>query len=261
VHVQIAAIWVKPSGAGPAVQLPLTNTPLNVDLLELTADNAALLIDEAAIEAGSYEWLAMDVNAAFDGNYDSYVMTEIGGQEEIHVPSGRVRLVSGFEIEANQAVQLLFDWDMRTGLVDPPGQPGYLLKPAFRMLDVTAYGVLQGTVAMSTIMDANDPNDCTVDDADQMVGNVVYVFAGLDVDPDDIDRIAADPVATADVVQNQAGDFVYRTLLTPGSYTVAFTCQAANDDPEVDETATAAPVEFLPAVNVTIAGDAVTVDF
>lgn len=259
VNVEIAAIWLKPAGSGPAFQVPLTTTPFTADLLELTDTNAALLIDEAVIEPGAYEWLAMDVNATFDGIYDSYVMTDAGGQEEIRVPSGRVRLVSGFEVPENQGVELLFDWDMRTGLVDPPGQPGYLLKPAFRMLEVSAFGALEGTIALTTVTDA--ANNCAVDDADLDVGNVVYVFANGDVTPDDVDGIAADPVAMAEATPNTAGDYAYRLMLEPGAYTVAFTCQAGNDDPEVDETGTADELDFLPAANATIAGSTVTVDF
>jgi hypothetical protein len=259
VNVEIAAIWLKPAGSGPAFQVPLTKTPFTADLLELTEANAALLIDEAVIEPGSYEWLAMDVNATFDGSYDSYVMTDAGGQEEIRVPSGRVRLVSGFEVPENQGVVLLFDWDLRKGLVDPPGQPGYLLKPAFRMLEVNAFGALEGTIALTTVTDA--ANNCAVDDADLDVGNVVYVFANADVTPDDVDGIVAEPVATAEAVPNTAGDYAYRLMLEPGAYTVAFTCQAGKDDPEVDETGTADEIDFLPTANVTIAGSTVTVDF
>ncbi len=259
VNVEIAAIWLKPAGSGPAFKLPLTTTPFRADLLELTDTNAALLIDEAVIEPGSYEWLAMDVNATFDGIYDSYVMTDAGGQEEIRVPSGRVRLVSGFEVPENQGVQLLFDWDMRQGLVAPPGQPGYLLKPAFRMLEVSAFGALEGTIALTTVTDA--ANNCAVDDADLDVGNVVYVFANNGVTPDDVDGIAADPVAMAEATPNSAGDYAYRLRLAPGDYTVAFTCQAGNDDPEVDETGTADEIDFLPPTNVTIAGSIVTADF
>ena len=240
----------------------------------LTDQAPALLIDGASVPPGSYEWLRMDVSADFDGVYDSYVVTDTGGQEEIRVPSGSVRLVGGFEIGANQAVKLLFDWDMRKGLVHPPGQPGYFLKPAFRMLSVDQLGVLSGTVgadvlsgtvAMDTIMGSGDPNHCLADDPnDPTVGNVVYVFAG-DVAPDavdDIDGIDPDPLTTIDVTQNDAGDFVYRTLIAPGDYTIAFTCQAANDDPEVDESATMTPIEFLPAVTLTVTADVpAVVDF
>jgi hypothetical protein len=252
VHVQIEALWLKPQG-GNAIELPLNGQTMTVDLLELTEDNAAILIDDADVAAGSYEWLAMDVNAQFDGIYDSYVMTNVGGQEEIRVPSSRVRLVSGFDVAANQAVRLLFDWDLRKGLVDPPGQPGYLLKPAFRVIDVTEFGRLSGTVAPATI---SDP-ECAVDDANVDVGNVVYIYEGASIVPDDIDEIDPEPVATAAVAQNQAGDYVYSTILLPSAYTVAFTCQAGNDDPEVDDT-----LEFTAPVNAGITADAnLVVDF
>jgi Domain of unknown function (DUF4382) len=248
VYVRITSMWIKPQGAGPAVQLPLANAPLTVNLLELTDTNAAILINEAVIEPGSYEWLAMDI-AAERNVRDSYVMTETGGEEEIElrVPSGRVRLVSGFVVPANQALRLLFDWDMRKGLVYPPGQGQYMLKPAFRMLDVTAYGVLQGTIPATTVGTSLDPaaNNCASDDnVDLTVGNVVYVFAS-GVTPDDVDE-TDDPVATVEATLNTAGDYVYRTLLEPGTYTVMFTCEAGNDDPEADD-----EITFLSPVGTT----------
>jgi Domain of unknown function (DUF4382) len=254
VHVKIDKIWLKPTD-GQAMELTLTNGPVTLDLLPLTDQDPALLIDSAEVPPGSYDWLRMDVSASFDGIYDSYVVTDIGGQEEVRVPSGTVRLVDGFDIGPNQAAKLLFDWDLRKGLVDPPGQPGYLLKPAFRMLNVQELGVLTGTVAADTIMGTGDPNHCLADNMDDpLVGNVVYVFAG-NVTPDDVDGIDPDPVATADVKQNDAGDFVYRTVIAPGDYTIAFTCQAKNDDPEVDESMTT-PIEFVSPVLQTITADA-----
>ena len=233
VYVKITSMWIKPQG-GPAVQLPLTTTPMTVNLMELTDKNAAILIDEAVIEPGSYEWLSMDV-AAERNVRDSYVMTEAGGEEEIElrVPSNRVRLVGGFEVPPNESVKLLFDWDMRQGLVYPPGQHQYMLKPAFRMLDVTAYGELKGTIAAATVGTSLDPavNNCAADDKiDLDVGNVVYVFSG-NATPDDVDG-TDDPVTTVKAARNTAGDYVYRTLLEPGSYTVVFSCEAGNDDPE-----------------------------
>jgi hypothetical protein len=261
VHVRITSMWIKPTG-GPAVQLALVNAPLDLNLLALTDTNAAILIDEAVIEPGSYEWLAMDV-AAERGVRDSYVLTETGGEEELElrVPSGRVRLVSGFEVPANQGVRLLFDWDLRQGLVYPPGQGQYLLKPAFRMLDVTAYGVLQGTITAATVGTSLDPatNNCAADDnVDLEVGNVVYVFAG-GVTPDDVDG-TDDPVTTIAATQNAAGDYVYRTLIDPGAYTVVFTCEGGNDDPEAAD-----EITFLNPVGttnpVTNTGDTTTVNF
>jgi hypothetical protein len=236
VYVKITSMWIKPQG-GPAVQLPLTTTPMTVNLMELTDKNAAILIDEAVIEPGSYEWLSMDV-AAERNVRDSYVMTEAGGEEEIElrVPSNRVRLVGGFEVPPNKSLQLLFDWDMRKGLVYPPGQGQYMLKPAFRMLDVTAYGELKGTIAAATVGTSLDPavNNCASDDKVNLdVGNVVYVFGG-NVTPDDVDG-TGDALATVKATRNSAGDYVYRTLVEPGTYTVVFSCEAGNDDPEAED--------------------------
>ena len=262
VYVKITAMWIKPQGAGPAVELPLTAAPLTVNIMELTDTNAAILVDGAVIAAGSYEWLAMDV-AAERNVRDSYVLTETGGEEEIDlfVPSGRLRLVGGFDVPENQAVQLLFDWDMRQGLVHPPGQDRYFLKPAFRMLDVTTFGTLEGTIAAATVGTSLDPatNNCASDDNVELgVGNVVYVFAGT-ATPDDVDG-TDDPVATVEASRNPAGDYVYRTMIDPGTYTVVFTCEGGNDDPEVaDEITFLNPVGTTnPVVNT---GGVTTVNF
>ena len=261
VYVKITSMWIKPHGDGPAVQLPLENAPLTVNLLELTDTNAAILVDNAVIEPGSYEWLAMGIAAEPDVR-DSYVMTEIGGEEEIDLflPSGRLRLVGGFDVPPNQAVRLLFDWDMRQGLVYPPGLGRYLLKPAFRMLDVTAYGVLQGTITAATVGTSLDPaaNTCASDDdMDLEVGNVVYVFEGS-MTPNDVDG-TDDAIATVEATLNAAGDYVYRTVIDPGTYTVVFTCESGNDDPEADDDITFVdPVVPNPVVNT---GDTTTVDF
>jgi Domain of unknown function (DUF4382) len=268
VHVEITAIWLKPAG-GPAVELPLTDTPITVDLLELTVDNAAILVDGALVDAGTYEWLAMDVNAEFDNVFDSYVLTDTGGMEEIRVPSGRVRLVSGFEVAEAQAVQFLFDWDLRQALVDPPAfDPGFILKPAFRVIDVTEYGVLRGAIAVATVTDA--ANDCNADDPVQLdydIGNVVYIYTGLGVTPDDIDANDPEPLTTVDAVLNaESTHYEYRMLLAPGEYTIAFTCHGGNDT-DADELGHMDPLDdtvafFAPAAAVTMTTDAeLTVDF
>jgi hypothetical protein len=261
VYVRITSMWIKPAGNGPAVELPLRNGPVTVNLLELTDTNAAILVDNATIEPGSYEWLAMDI-AAERNVRDSYVMTETGGEEEIELrlPSNRLRLVGGFDVPPNQAVRLLFDWDMRKGLVFPPGQGQYMLKPAFRMLEVTAYA-LQGTIAATTVGTDLNPatNNCAADDnVDLTVGNVVYVFEGA-VTPDDVDEGTDDPIATVEATRNAAGDYVYRTLIRPGTYTVVFSCEAGNDNPLGDDditflspTGVANPVVITTATTTTV---------
>lgn len=258
VNVEITALWLKGPGSA-AKQLKMSQTPMKVNLLDLNDKNAAILIDGQAIDPGSYEWLDMDVNADFDGLLDSFVVTKIGGQEELRVPSGRVRLVGGFDVAANQAVQLLFDWDLRKGLVDPPGQPGFLLKPAFRVVDVHELGRLSGTVALATLNATGDPNGCLADDPNLDVGNAVYVFAGANITPDDIDGVDPDPVAVIPVEPSSTGDYVYHTVIAPGTYTIAFTCQAGNDNPDDGQSEN---IKFVAPVTRTISADTeVAVDF
>lgn len=255
IYVEIAGFFIKPQGDGPAIELPMSAPTVTVNLLELTADNAAVLVDNAAISPGSYSWLEMEVNAELDGIMDSYVMTNVGGQEdlEVSVPSGRIRLVETFDVAVNQAVRLLFDWDARQGLINPPGRPGYILKPAFRVLEVTEFGSLSGTVDPLTLEDASCLNDHP---SNPTVGNVVYVYQGSDATPVDIDGVDPDPIATANVELNLSSDYVYRILLMPGDYTAAFTCEARNDLPESTET-----IEFLSPTNVTIDGTGQVLDF
>jgi hypothetical protein len=261
VWLRITSISIKPAG-GPPVELELAEAPLDVNLLALTETNAAILIDDAVIQPGRYEWIAMDI-AAQPNVRDSYVLTDAGAEEEIDlfVPSQRLRLVSGFDVAPNEALRFLFDWDMRQGLVYPPGLGRYLLKPAFRVLDVTAYGVLRGTIAASTVGTSLDPatNHCASDDDEELdVGNVVYVFEAS-ATPDDVDG-TDDPVATVEATRETTGDYTYRTVIAPGDYTVVFTCEAGNDDPaEENEITFSDPVGTTnPIVNT---GNTTTVDF
>ena len=267
VNVQIREIWLKPAGDGPPEQLPLVDSPIALNLLELGGENAALLVDGALIAAGAYEWLAMDVNASIDGVFDSYVVADTGVWWELFVPSGRVRLVDGFEVEANAAVDLIFDWDLRHGLVHPPGLGGpgqtvLLLKPAFRVIDTSAFGRLSASVAIETVM--LEGNDCNADVANGSydVGNALYIFEGHDVTPDDFDEeLDTAPLASVDAeLSDDSTEYVASTLLPFGDYTAAFTCQAANDLSESNETGNADPDDdtvafFGTTFNVTISGE------
>jgi hypothetical protein len=251
-QIELLGLRAKPQGSGPALEFPF-ETPLQVDLLTLTPANAALLLDRQPLPAGPYNWLELDVNADFDGDYSSFATTTGGGTHEVRVPSGTVRLVSGFTVTSNLETSFLIDWNVRMGLVQPPGQQGYLLRPAFRIIDMTEFGTLTGTVAAETL---NHPS-CS-DDAALGIGNVVYIYDGHDVEPLDISGVGGDPVATVDVKYDaESGTYAYWAILTPGDYTVAFTCQASDDDPEAPD-----DIEFISPTNLTIVADGEeTIDF
>jgi hypothetical protein len=230
VWVQFTGVRIQPRD-GNAIEFAFEE-PLNIDLLTLTGENSASLLNNQSVPAGEYNWIALDVNAQFDGDFSSHVVVD-GGMVELQVPSGSqqgLRLVSGFTVTANQNSSFIIDWDLRKGLTDPPGQAGMFLRPALRIVDRTEHGTISGTVADALTMDAS----CTSDPAAGS-GNLVYVYEGADVTPVDIDGSDPDPLTTGRVAVNDtaAGAYTYSIpFLSPGDYTVAFTCQGLDDDPE-----------------------------
>lgn len=87
--------------------------------------------------------------------------------------------------------------------------------------------------------------------------NMVYVFSGT-VTPDDIDGDAGDPVATAAVIQD-VGACTWRYSvggLADGTYTVAFTNEAGNDNPQQNDA-----ISFVGTTTVSVVNGAATQDF
>jgi hypothetical protein len=166
----------------------------------------------------------------------AYAMMKTGEmrQVDVDVPSNRVRLINNFEVEPNDSVRLLFDWDVRKGLVDAVGRNLLILKPVIRVLNVEEFGSVEGEISSETVM--LPANECNADDEIDMnyaVGNVIYVFEG-DVAPNEIG--VTEPFTTvAAKDENNDGNYEYRAVLMPGTYTIAATCQASDDTDEVDD--------------------------
>jgi len=225
VWVQFTAVTLKPAD-GEQIRFELA-APKSVDLKSLTDGKVELLLDEE-IPVGEYVWTKLDVNAEFDNVYDSYVVEEGGGQIELRVPPGRLKLGNQFTILQGGMTAFVIDWNLRMGLTNPVGQPGYKLQPSLRVTDMAEYGSIEGTVDANLLppTDASCTSDVATGD-----GNVVYIFEGADVVPDDIDGIAPDPLTTADVKLNDLSGLqeYMATFLAAGEYTVAFTCQGGDD--------------------------------
>ena len=227
-NITVTEFWIKPQGGGPAFQLDMVATPVTVNLLELSVDDPAIFIDRANIPAGTYNWLEMTVDDS--SSSAAHAMTDEGLMREvdIDVPSDRVRLINNFEVGPNDAVRLLFDWDVRRGLTEAVGRGLYILKPVIRVLDVEEFGSVVGEIALASVTAVE--NDCNVDSVTDMnydVGNVIYVFEG-DVDPGEIGIVEPYTSVEAKDVDND-GDYEYRASLMPGTYTIAATCQGGND--------------------------------
>lgn len=232
VNVQFTGVLLKPAD-GDEIEI-VFDAPKDFDLLTLTNGMTAELLPDTVVPVGSYNWIRLVVNAEFDNVFDSYAMVPTG-QVELRVPSGSqngLKLVSGFTVTQNQSKNMVIDWDLRKALSNPQGQPGMHLRPALRITDMAMYGTLTGTIDAALV---NDSENCTNDLAAD-TGNAVYLYNGAVESPGDIGDAGNDPFATAAVTQNEAGDYTYEVhFLSVGEYSAAFTCQASDDDPEVDE--------------------------
>jgi hypothetical protein len=262
-NITVTEFWVKPQGDGPAFQLDMVETPVTVNLLELSVDNPAIFVNRANIPAGTYNYLEMKVD---DSNSSvANAMTNDGRMEpvDIDVPSDRVRLINNFEVEPNDSVRFLFDWDVRKGLTEAVGRQVYILKPVIRVLNVEEFGSVEGVITSATVMDV--ANDCNADspEMDYDIGNVVYVFEE-GIDPGEIGVVEPYTTVEAKDADND-GDYEYRAALMPGTYTLAATCQAGLDYDGLDNLDPTAffltPTSGDGTVTFDVAGDIAGPDF
>ena len=257
VVIQFSGVAFKRAGSAPEVVQGLTPSPRQFDLMQYQEGRAALLLDGVTLPAGDYEWVRLIVDN--DPNVrDSYLVRSTGEECELRVPSGAesgLKLNRGFTLPADGSVALTVDFDLRQSIHAPPGQrsdaPGcaqaYLLRPTLRIVDDANVGAIAGTVDASLITEGCLPK--------------VYIFSGADRLPDDIEEAIVtpdeDPLVVAGVtVQNGTVAYPYRAaFLTPGAYTVSFTC--GDDDPVADQM-----LGFLAPTNVTVVANLIsTVNF
>ncbi len=200
--------------------------PKQLDLLALSGGQADFLLDDFTLPSGRYSWIRLMVDT--DGVRDSYIVLLGGAEQELTIPSGDqtgLKLNRGFDVPAGGSADFTIDFDLRKS-VHVTGTGEYMLRPTLRIVDNVMVGAIAGTVDASLV-----PGGCTP---------AVYVFEGSGVTPDDIDGIAPDPVTTA-TVKLDSNDGLYKYMaafLEAGSYTIAYTCDAAADDPVVDNVLT-----------------------
>lgn len=252
VWIQFSGVTIKPQQGEP-VDFTF-DEPRNIELASLTDAQTETLLANQTLKAGPYNWIRLNVNADADGEFDSYVMTDLGEMVELEVVSQQgLQLSSGFTITQGQHTSFIIDWDLNKGLTAPAGMDTWRLRPSLRITDETAFGEISGTVSTALVEAADCDNDLVAD-----TGNAVYVYQNADVVPDDIDETDPEPLVTGEVQQDQNGAYTYMVpYLSPGDYTVAFTCQGLADDPATDDAIT-----FGATANATVSdGEETVVDF
>ncbi len=236
---------------------PVTITfpaPKSIDLMTQSGTASAVLFDQP-IAPGSYGQIRLMVIADGSAN-NSYIDFADGSRMGLRVPSGSetgFKLVSGFTVPSSGVVDYTIDFDLRKAITCPPGQaPACILKPVERLVDNTSVGNIQGQITSPL------PPGCTAS------GNAgVYLYSGAVTNPEDMNSTAPStdtnqPLASKVPVATSAPPYYYQfTFLPPGTYTVAFTCQANQDvSDQADPGVTLIPV----ATTAVTAGQTATVD-
>lgn len=213
--------------------------PRTVDLLALQGTDAAALIDAVELPSGQYDWMRLYV--VTDG---SEVVEVLGGEFDLFIPGSHppssnpnqrfLHLARPFVIPAGGHADFTVDVELRKALIkrtSGPGSPFYMLRPSLRLVDNFATGTLTGTAP-----------HCTSDLSSG--GNAVYVYEGAGAVPGDVfvgedgDELlrsdgADHPLTLANVtLDTESGLWRYTVGFLPaGVYSIAFTCQAREDEP------------------------------
>jgi len=234
VWVEFTGVSIQPSSSqADQSTLEFTfDTAKRINLLALQGNNVQALLSDEIIPSGSYDWIRLAVNAERDGTFDSYIRLKDGNTHEIFIPSGSqsgLKLNTGFEIIPTAEFNFTIDFDLRKSIVIT-GNNLYKLKPTLRLINNAISATIVGNVNASLL--STTGAGCT--DNNPSTGNAVYLFTNSDVTPDDIDKQAENPLSTALVTLNgSTGKYEYTLGFIPeGNYTISFTCQAENDDPE-----------------------------
>jgi len=249
-HVVVVFTGVELTGNSGNPVTIMFSTPKSIDLMTQSNTASAVLFDQP-IPAGSYGQIRLMVTADGSAN-NSYIDFADGSRMGLQVPSGSetgFKLVSGFTVPSSGVVDYTIDFDLRKAITCPPGQtPACILKPVERLVDDTSVGNIQGQIT-STL-----PSGCTPG---------VYLYSGVVTKPEDINSTAPStdtnqPLASKVPVATSAPPYYYQfTFLPPGTYTIAFTCEAALDNPDQTDPSV---ILTLVATTAVSAGQTATVD-
>lgn len=225
VVITVTGVSLKPQN-GEEKTITFTEAK-KIDMLDLQNGVVASLLDKYSLEAGTYEWVRLELSTADNA---LYVEDNLGGMVGLKIPSGfqtGLKLNSGFTIPQGGDSNFTIDFDLRKSVVKADGQSDYFLKPSFRLIDNTTTGTLSGNISASLLQTA-----CA---NTSVFSGLVYVFSGGNIVPDDYDGLAIEALTAAAVTYNgTTGTYSYKMpFLASGDYTIAFSCDL--DDQAKDD--------------------------
>jgi len=166
---------------------------------------------------------------------------------DLKIPSGGssgLKIKGDFTVSSTRPTSLVVDVDLRQSIV--VAGSNFLMKPVLRLIKGDNFGHIRGLVNPTSLTAAS----CSDAQADTF--NAIYVYAGHNVIPDDINQLSSaniGPVTTSKILWDTSmSKYMYEAAFLPaGDYTIAFTCNSDLDDLEADDN-----LKFFGIRNVTV---------
>jgi hypothetical protein len=214
------------------------DSTIQVDLMTLQGSDNQIIVEEIELEAGEYSQLRLSVIDE-DIAY-SYVEETTGEIKELKVPSDGLKL-GGFKVDSAGVQVFVLEFDLRKSMT-ANGKPGeyfrYILKPTgVRVVEAETAANISGIVD-STLFNSTTPCASKIDPT---AGNVIYIYKGQGLAKESLaDNFeSTGESATADAIapytsREAAADGSYEIAYLPaGDYTLAFSCEAEDDNPDL----------------------------
>jgi hypothetical protein len=193
-----------------------------VDLLDLRDGDPMRLFTNEDLPVGSYT----GVRLLFDEDEADNAVTNSDGDIPLVLAEGSYAAVDfSVEDQESSTEKLSLMLDLRQSLSYDKSKNKYTLTPQLRSVSSDDAARIEGVVTVA----------CPLGTA-LVPGEAVYLFAGTNVSPDDLDGAKAEPFATTSVVRSTTTALVYSLRFLPaGDYTLAFTCNGDEDELAVDD--------------------------
>ena len=250
VYVTIKEIAVHAAGQTESIWKTVLEPNKTIDLLAL-ANGVREQLGIVSLDAGRYTQLRLIIGTQQDNGlniqghshaFANYVIDTIGDIHELKIPSGMqtgIKLVQGFDINANSTTELTFDFDASRSVVVAGNSGKYLLKPTIQVVDTAVATVIAGMVTKQADQSALGGALVSVqvyDDTAADLKDQVAVLTSTFTDDTDAQRgaykffFAVDAPTTINLVAGKEGlvPFAQRFLIDNGN---AYTKDFALADP------------------------------
>lgn len=194
-----------------------------IDLLKLWSDQDSLrLFTDEELPAGQYT----GVRLLFDDDVDQNVVVTLESDFPLVLEDGDFAAID-FKVEEDDDSEEAFTLmlDLRQSLRFDAANEEYTLAPRLRAVRTEDAARIEGNVTFSC------PTGTSLS-----TGGAVYAFQGRDVQPDDLDGLTPEPLATTRVYDALSVLPRYELRFLPaGDYTLTLTCRGDEDLLGVDD--------------------------